>query len=119
MRGVDKDYLRGISQNFLRQKNRKLKLPRPNPVNPGRFNPRRFEADHEGLSGTTSDVYPAMSQGRLSVSTHKCRSHLSIVGAKCCGTATRGNRIKGVSETLCMRVGPCEFHGSFVEPFWI
>ncbi len=25
----------------------------------------------------------------------------------------------GVSETLCMRVGPCEFHGSFVEPFWI
>ena len=27
--------------------------------------------------------------------------------------------IPGVSETLCMRVGPCEFHGSFVEPFWI
>ncbi len=26
---------------------------------------------------------------------------------------------RGVSETLCMRVGPCEFHGSFVEPFWI
>ena len=26
---------------------------------------------------------------------------------------------KGVSETLCMRVVPCEFHGSFVEPFWI
>ena len=26
---------------------------------------------------------------------------------------------QGVSETLCMRVGPCEFHGSFVEPFWI
>ena len=25
----------------------------------------------------------------------------------------------GVSETLCMRVVPCEFHGSFVEPFWI
>ena len=27
--------------------------------------------------------------------------------------------VPGVSETLCMRVGPCEFHGSFVEPFWI
>ena len=42
------------------------------------------------------------------------RQHLSLI-----------NEIKkelqqvGVSETLCMRVGPCEFHGSFVEPFWI
>ena len=27
--------------------------------------------------------------------------------------------LSGVSETLCMRVVPCEFHGSFVEPFWI
>ena len=26
---------------------------------------------------------------------------------------------KGVSETLCMRVSPCEFGGSFVEPFWV
>ena len=25
----------------------------------------------------------------------------------------------GVSETLCMRVSPCGFDGSFVEPFWI
>ena len=29
------------------------------------------------------------------------------------------SELPGVSETLCMRVGPCEFHGSFVEPFWI
>ena len=29
------------------------------------------------------------------------------------------DELEGVSETLCMRVGPCEFHGSFVEPFWI
>ena len=26
---------------------------------------------------------------------------------------------QGVSETLCMRVSPCEFGGSFVEPFWV
>ncbi|MFT6118073.1 MAG: large conductance mechanosensitive channel [Yoonia sp.] len=25
----------------------------------------------------------------------------------------------GVSETLCMRLSPCEFDGSLVEPFWI
>ena len=25
----------------------------------------------------------------------------------------------GVSETLCMRVSPCAFGGSFVEPFWV
>ena len=28
-------------------------------------------------------------------------------------------RQPGVSETLCMRVSPCEFGGSFVEPFWV
>ncbi len=28
-------------------------------------------------------------------------------------------RFKGVSETLCMRLSPCEFGGSFVEPFWV
>ena len=27
--------------------------------------------------------------------------------------------VLGVSETLCMRVSPCGFDGSFVEPFWI
>jgi len=26
---------------------------------------------------------------------------------------------EGVSETLCMRLRPCEFGGSFVEPFWV
>ena len=26
---------------------------------------------------------------------------------------------RGVSETLCMRLSPCEFVGSFVEPFWV
>jgi len=26
---------------------------------------------------------------------------------------------KGVSETLCMRLSPCGFDGSFVEPFWV
>jgi hypothetical protein len=26
---------------------------------------------------------------------------------------------RGVSETLCMRVSPCAFGGSFVEPFWV
>ena len=25
----------------------------------------------------------------------------------------------GVSETLCMRLSPCEFGGSFVELFWV
>ena len=25
----------------------------------------------------------------------------------------------GVSETLCMRLSPCGFDGSFVEPFWV
>jgi hypothetical protein len=25
----------------------------------------------------------------------------------------------GVSATLCMRVSPCAFGGSFVEPFWV
>ena len=25
----------------------------------------------------------------------------------------------GVSETLCMRLSPCDFDGSFIEPFWI
>ena len=25
----------------------------------------------------------------------------------------------GVSETLCMRLSPCAFDGSFVEPFWV
>jgi hypothetical protein len=25
----------------------------------------------------------------------------------------------GVSETLCMRVSPCSFDGSSVEPFWV
>ncbi|MBT4986300.1 MAG: hypothetical protein HOM87_00705 [Proteobacteria bacterium] len=25
----------------------------------------------------------------------------------------------GVSETLCMRLSPCRFDGSFVEPFWV
>ncbi len=24
-----------------------------------------------------------------------------------------------VSETLCMRLNPCEFDGSFIEPFWV
>ena len=28
-------------------------------------------------------------------------------------------KAEGVSETLCMRVSPCGFDGSFVEPFWI
>ncbi len=28
-------------------------------------------------------------------------------------------RISGVSETLCMRLSPCRFDGSFVEPFWV
>ena len=27
--------------------------------------------------------------------------------------------MKGVSETLCMRLSPCRFDGSFVEPFWV
>jgi hypothetical protein len=26
---------------------------------------------------------------------------------------------RGVSETLCMRLSPCRFDGSFVEPFWV
>ena len=26
---------------------------------------------------------------------------------------------KEVHETLCMRVSPCKFDGSYVEPFWI
>jgi hypothetical protein len=26
---------------------------------------------------------------------------------------------KGVSETLCMRLSPCSFDGSFIEPFWV
>jgi DNA invertase Pin-like site-specific DNA recombinase len=25
----------------------------------------------------------------------------------------------GVSETLCMRLSPCSFDGSFIEPFWV
>ena len=25
----------------------------------------------------------------------------------------------GVSETLCMRLSPCAFDGSFIEPFWV
>jgi hypothetical protein len=25
----------------------------------------------------------------------------------------------GVSETLCMRLSPCGFDGSFIEPFWV
>ena len=27
--------------------------------------------------------------------------------------------IKGVSETLCMRLSPCSFGGSLIEPFWV
>ena len=27
--------------------------------------------------------------------------------------------LSGVSETLCMRVSPCGFDGSFVEQFWV
>ena len=27
--------------------------------------------------------------------------------------------VVGVSETLCMRLSPCGFDGSFVEPFWV
>ena len=30
-----------------------------------------------------------------------------------------GHGVLGVSETLCKRVSPCGFDGSFVEPFWI
>ncbi len=26
---------------------------------------------------------------------------------------------EGVSETLCMRLSPCGFDGSFIEPFWV
>jgi len=29
------------------------------------------------------------------------------------------SHLPGVSETLCMRLSPCEFGGSFVEPFWV
>jgi uncharacterized membrane protein len=25
----------------------------------------------------------------------------------------------GVSETLCMRLSPCSFDGSLIEPFWV
>jgi len=31
----------------------------------------------------------------------------------------KGEATRGVSETLCMRLSPCEFVGSFVEPFWV
>ena len=27
--------------------------------------------------------------------------------------------VSGVSETLCMRLSPCGFDGSFIEPFWV
>jgi hypothetical protein len=30
-----------------------------------------------------------------------------------------GQALEGVSETLCMRLSPCGFDGSFVEPFWV
>ena len=33
--------------------------------------------------------------------------------------STRIPAQEGVSETLCMRLSPCEFDGSFVEPFWV
>ena len=26
---------------------------------------------------------------------------------------------EGVSETLCMRLSPCSFDGSLIEPFWV
>ena len=28
-------------------------------------------------------------------------------------------RKKGVSETLCIRLSPCGFDRSFIEPFWV
>ena len=27
--------------------------------------------------------------------------------------------VVGVSETLCMRLSPCRFDGSSIEPFWV
>ena len=29
------------------------------------------------------------------------------------------NHKRGASETLCMRLSPCGFDGSFIEPFWV
>jgi hypothetical protein len=33
--------------------------------------------------------------------------------------AARSRHWPGVSETLCMRLSPCSFDGSSVEPFWV
>ena len=42
------------------------------------------------------------------------------VGHRRVGRLMGENGIKmGVSETLCMRLSPCSFDGSSVEPFWV
>jgi hypothetical protein len=45
------------------------------------------------------------------VEVHQSVSNLSLL--------MRVGESKGVSETLCMRLSPCRFDGSSVEPFWV
>ena len=43
----------------------------------------------------------------------------SMIGQVISYSASLSRRGLGVSETLCMRLSPCRFDGSSVEPFWV
>ena len=59
------------------------------------------------------EIFPMCIDQAIEIAPYSQRSGGMLTGKYANGGAG------GVSETLCMRVGPCEFHGSFVEPFWI
>ena len=77
----------------------------------------KIAEDKESVCGDQPTNLFLVTKTNLSVSPIVVGDSQTIAGAL--AKLRRSVKSEGVSETLCMRLSPCDFDGSFVEPLWV